>query len=113
MDNGKAAVYEIKTELDSLDRLSTQINDYYAAFNHVCLVTCESNFSKVSSILHNSNVGICILTDRNTISTRKYPLEDNSLLSHKATFGNLKKYSHVLNDLKTSKCFKLISICLI
>lgn len=92
--NGKAVVYEIKTELDSFDRLSTQINDYYAAFNNVCVVTCESNYSKVSTLLHDSNVGICILTDRNTISIRKQPLEDNSLLSHKAMFGVLRKQEY-------------------
>ena len=27
--NGKAVVYEIKTELDNFDRLENQINDYY------------------------------------------------------------------------------------
>nr|WP_270211591.1 sce7726 family protein [Streptococcus anginosus] len=31
--NGKAVVYEIKTELDNFDRLENQINEYYKAFN--------------------------------------------------------------------------------
>lgn len=49
MINGKAVVYEIKTELDSFERLDTQLNDYFKAFDHVCVVTCESNFEKISS----------------------------------------------------------------
>ena len=41
--NGKAVVYEIKTELDNLERLSSQIDDYYKAFDHVAVVTYEKN----------------------------------------------------------------------
>ena len=44
MINGKAVVYEIKTELDSFERLDTQLNDYFKAFNHVCVVTCEDDY---------------------------------------------------------------------
>ena len=33
--NGKATVYEIKTELDSFERLENQIKDYYKGFNYV------------------------------------------------------------------------------
>lgn len=89
--NGKAVVYEIKTELDSFERLENQINDYYTAFNHVCVVTCESNYSKLNSLLKNSNAGIYILTDRNTVSTRKEPIEDNCKLNHRSIFGILRK----------------------
>ncbi|WP_346868032.1 MULTISPECIES: sce7726 family protein [unclassified Clostridium] len=89
--NGKAIVYEIKTELDTFDRLGSQLNDYYKAFNNVCVVTCESNYKKLSDILKNSNVGICILTDKNTLSTRREPIEDNSKLNHKTMFKILRK----------------------
>ena len=34
--NGKAVVYEIKTELDTFDRLNNQLRDYFKAFNYVC-----------------------------------------------------------------------------
>lgn len=89
--NGKAVVYEIKTGLDTFDRLDSQINDYYKAFNHVCVVTCESNYAKASEILKDTNVGICILTDRNTISTRKKPIEDNEYLDYSTIFKILRK----------------------
>jgi hypothetical protein len=89
--NGKAVVYEIKTELDSFERLENQINDYYTAFNNVCVVTSESNYNKLNSLLVNTNVGIYVLTDRNTISARKEPTEDYSRLNHKSIFGILRK----------------------
>ncbi|MBC8060944.1 MAG: sce7726 family protein, partial [Clostridiaceae bacterium] len=45
--NGSAVVYEIKTELDTLDRLDSQIENYYKAFTKVCVITSESNYNKV------------------------------------------------------------------
>lgn len=98
--NGKAIVYEIKTELDTFDRLESQINDYYKAFNRVCVVTSESNYPKLQKLLEDTNVGICVLTDRNTISTRKEPIEDNSNLEHSTIFKVLRKkeFENVLMD---------------
>lgn len=89
--NGKAVVYEIKTELDSFERLKTQLADYYKAFNHVCVVTCENNYEKIDSILKNTAVGICILTNRNTLRVEKEPIADNSSLDYKSIFKVLRK----------------------
>ncbi|MED4448781.1 MAG: sce7726 family protein [Bacillota bacterium] len=120
--NGKAIVYEIKTGLDTFDRLENQINDYYKAFNHVCVVTCESNYNKLQDILGESTVGICVLTDRNTISTRKEPIENNSNLDHSTMFKILRKqefedvlldhYGYLPKTLQVKyykECFKLFS----
>lgn len=91
MINGKAVVYEIKTELDSFDRLNTQLDDYFKAFNHVCVVTCESNFDKINRLLADTPVGICILSDRNTLRFPKEPKEFNEKLSHEVLFKLLHK----------------------
>ncbi|MDB7989503.1 sce7726 family protein [Faecalicoccus pleomorphus] len=91
MINGKAVVYEIKTELDSFERLNTQLDDYFKAFNYVCVVTCESSYEKISKLLENTSVGICILTNRNTLQFPKEPVENNDNLSHKALFKILHK----------------------
>lgn len=91
MINGKAVVYEIKTELDSFERLKTQLEDYYRAFNYVCVVTCEDNYDKLSSILANSPVGICILTNKNTLQFRKESIENNENLEYSAIFRILRK----------------------
>lgn len=91
--NGKAVVYEIKTELDTFERLDTQLRDYFKAFNHVCVVTSESQYDRASSILEDTPVGIYVLTPQNTISTklRKEPTEDNSHLDYTAIFKVLHK----------------------
>lgn len=98
--NGKAVVYEIKSDLDSFDRLESQIEAYYHAFDHVCVVAPESSFSKMNTMFSNSPVGIYVLTARNTISTKqkKEPVADSSRLSHQALFKLLRKreYEHVV-----------------
>ena len=43
--NGKAVVYEIKTEFDNFDRLESQITAYFKAFDNVCVVTAESSLA--------------------------------------------------------------------
>ncbi|QAS51826.1 sce7726 family protein [Halobacillus litoralis] len=95
--NGKATAYEIKTDLDTFDRLNNQIEDYYKAFNNVCLVTSESNYPKAKRMFKDTKLGICILTSRNTISTRQEPQEDNSRLEYDVMFKMLRK--HEFEDL--------------
>ncbi|MBS4219044.1 sce7726 family protein [Bacillus sp. FJAT-49711] len=92
MINGKAIVYEIKTELDSFERLEQQLNDYYKAFTTVYLVTSESNEQKAKKILSNSNVGLIILNKRNCLSEKKKASSDYSLLEKKVMFNILRKY---------------------
>lgn len=96
--NGKAVVYEIKTELDNFDRLSTQIDDYYKAFNYVYVVTCEQNFAKISEILKETNVGICILSKANTLQFKKEAVMNNNFLNHRTLFKILRKkeYEHII-----------------
>ena len=89
--NGKAVVYEIKTELDSFDRLENQLIDYYKAFNHVCVLTCESNKKLIENKLVNTPVGIYLLTKKNKISRIKEPVEDNSALNSCEIFKVLNK----------------------
>lgn len=96
--NGKAVVYEIKSELDDFARLKTQLADYYKAFSHVCVVTSEDKASRVLTILQDSPVGVSVLTKRNTLSIRKEPLEERSYLSHQIFFQVLRKgeYEQIL-----------------
>ncbi len=96
--NGKAVVYEIKSELDDFARLRTQLADYYKAFSHVCVVTSEDKASHILTILQDSPVGVSILTKRNTLSIRKEPLEERGYLSHRTLFQVLRKgeYEQIL-----------------
>lgn len=92
--NGKAVVYEIKTELDTFERLPTQLHDYYKAFASVCVVTSEGQYNRALDILKDTHVGIYVLTDENTFSTkmRKEPKDDFSHISHLAMFKVLHKH---------------------
>jgi hypothetical protein len=90
--NGKAVVYEIKTELDTLDRLEGQVRDYFKAFSNVCVLTSESHYERVTGLLDCvPNVGIYVLTERSTISLKRDPIEDMSKLEHKSMFKILRK----------------------
>lgn len=89
--NGKAVVYEIKTSLDTLDRLEGQIEDYYKAFSRVSVVTSESHLDEVTKKIANKPVGIYVLTSRNTLRTQKLPEEFIDELSNETMFKVLRK----------------------
>lgn len=89
--NGKAVVYEIKTGLDSFERLDNQIEDYFKGFSNVNVVTCEENYEKLLSVLKNENVGIYVLTKRNTFSKKRESKDEYSNLMHKTMFDILRK----------------------
>ena len=68
--NGTNKVFEIKTELDSPERLCTQINDYYRAFSEVYLVIHHSEVGKYMSCI-DRHVGIMLFSRENTIEPFK------------------------------------------
>lgn len=89
--NGKAVVYEIKTELDNLDRLESQIQNYYKAFDHVCVLTCDEYARTLLERFKNTSVGIYVLTKRETISRLKEPETYSDLLDLNVMFKVLNK----------------------
>ena len=90
--DGKAVVYEIKTELDSFERLEYQINDYYKAFAYVNVITCENNYYKLYKMLKDTPTGICVLSDKNTIQTKKEAQYSSKNLDKQVIFKILRKY---------------------
>lgn len=73
--NGKAVVYEIKTELDNLERLNSQLEDYYKAFDHVAVVTYEKNLLQLQKILEfvDKPVGIYVLRRNGNLGMIREP----------------------------------------
>ena len=65
--NGTSTAYEIKTELDSDRRLSTQTFDYLRAFERVYLVTHPSLAERYQDVLDH-RVGILTLNSRGSLS---------------------------------------------
>lgn len=91
MINGKGVVYEIKTELDNLERLDSQIKDYYKAFSEVVIVTYQENFDKVMKIIPDT-VGVMLLTKRKALKTIREPLQELSFLDYDTISRILRKY---------------------
>lgn len=88
--NGKAQVYEIKTELDTLHRLKQQIKDYYKAFEYVNVITDEKYLKSVVNEV-DSDVGIYVLTKRNQISCKRKAKEHKENLDSFTMFKILRK----------------------
>lgn len=96
--NGKAQVFEIKSGLDSLKRLTGQLQDYYKAFTYVNVIMDEVHLKKVEKAVLNKNVGLYVLTKRNTIKKIREANEYNNLLDHTVIFKILRKkeYEEIL-----------------
>lgn len=99
MINGMGVVYEIKTELDNLNRLQTQIDDYYKAFRQVVIVTYNDNIDKVISVVPDS-VGIMELTKREALKIIRESQSISNYLDYSTIFKILRKqeFENVLKN---------------
>ncbi|OXS57163.1 hypothetical protein B0G93_11842 [Bacillus sp. V-88] len=93
INHNKGKVYEIKTDLDNLERLVFQLEDYSKAFSEIYVVTSEKNYYPVYKVVKESMpaVGIIVLTTRLHLSIRKEANEHNNNLNHEALFKLLRK----------------------
>lgn len=99
MINGEGYVYEIKSDLDNLERISAQLNDYYKAFSRVSVLVSEQKRRRVEDILKRlgdmgNAVGIFVLSEKDTIfnrSTCKEPQLYERNLDHYSLFTIMRK----------------------
>lgn len=103
MLNGTSVVYEIKTEYDSPERLLSQINEYRKSFLNVVVVTHHSVEKKYKEFLLKNglkNIGLIVLTSRNTLRPEIEPIEDSSYLDITYMFKCLRKneYCNLIKD---------------
>ena len=89
--NGRAVVYEIKTDLDNLDRLSEQLSSYYKAFCYVTVVTADSCVDKVSRLINGKPVGLTMLTRHDALKDVIAPRRFDSALEPKVIYNVLRK----------------------
>ncbi|MGB3609892.1 MAG: sce7726 family protein [Cellvibrio sp.] len=68
--NGTTAAYEIKTELDSLDRLDYQISNYSKVFDKIYVVIPDSKYKAWSHKIPDFS-GIITLTKNHTLSIKR------------------------------------------
>lgn len=92
--NGKAVVYEIKTGLDSFERLLPQVDDYFKAFDHVVVLTDEESKNNLLRKLGDSPVGVYTLTKRNRISCIRKPVKYSEKLDQEELFKILHKHEY-------------------
>ena len=64
--NGTNKVFEIKTELDTLERFESQVNDYFKAFSEVYLVTHYTVCDKYAQSI-DPRVGIIVYAQDNSL----------------------------------------------
>lgn len=91
--NGETVAYEIKTELDSPDRLFNQLCTYQRAFERVYLVTHESCAARFASGLP-PGIGILQLTSRYSFRTIQDADRDFSRLDPGVIFNMLRRVEY-------------------
>mgnify|MGYP005845088593 CR=1 FL=1 len=96
--NGSSTLYEIKTELDSPNRLMDQLIDYQKAFTTIYLVVHYSEIEKYQPVIENSSVGLLALSKRFQLSVVKEALKDATHLDITTMFKSLRKkeYSNII-----------------
>jgi hypothetical protein len=88
--NGTSTVYEIKSERDNLDRLATQVAEYFKAFVRVNVITAEAHVEDVLNLVP-PHVGVVVLSDRFQISTVRESQEFNNGLCSSALLDSLQQ----------------------
>ncbi|GAJ26815.1 hypothetical protein JCM15457_1765 [Liquorilactobacillus sucicola DSM 21376 = JCM 15457] len=115
--NGSGQVYEIKTELDNLKRLEGQINAYYKAFSFCNIVTNEDDIEGTMSHVSRPEVGIIVLTKRNTLHVEREPVKYDGGLEYEAMFKILRKYEFEdilkthFGELPKANSFEYYTVC--
>lgn len=88
--NGTSSAYEIKTELDNFDRLSSQLNDYMGVFDKIYVVTHPSCSLKLEKEIEN-NIGILVLTEEYTLKTLREAISNKESVNPKIIFDSLRR----------------------
>lgn len=100
--NGTSHVYEIKSEMDSFDRLDRQISAYRNLFDYITVITSERLFSAVEVKIP-KEVGIMVLAE-GKYAFRKNPFREpgsnRSAVNPGAIFNSLQRqeYLKIIKD---------------
>lgn len=104
--NGSSTAYEIKTDLDNLQRLNKQLNDYLEMFEKVFVICSENKMTEIEkSILPSCGIYIYSINKRGTFKFTSY--RDASL----SQTLNPKKQLEVLRKPELLNYFSPNSFC--
>ncbi|NQY35695.1 MAG: sce7726 family protein [Alteromonadaceae bacterium] len=88
--NGTSHIYEVKTELDSLERLEQQVENYSKFAEHVHVVTSKGHLDKILNNMP-TNIGVIELTTKNTLKTIRKSESNMERLSSSVIFESLRQ----------------------
>lgn len=69
--NNTSEILEIKSQCDSLERLQSQLPDYYKVFRKVSLVTGEKLYTKAIAMTKKSNLGLYLINKKGEVIQEK------------------------------------------
>lgn len=93
--NGSAQIYEIKTELDSLDKLEKQIEDYLKFANKIHIVADDAHLAQLQTAYKDSTIGIVLLNNKNRLETIKEAESDTRFFDFDTLFKVLRKQEYL------------------
>jgi len=88
--NGTSNAYEIKTELDSLERLSKQVDTYLKVFDMVHVITYPGHADKVRKVIP-ERVGLLELVKGEHIKTLRKAISGKDSISTEVLFDSLRR----------------------
>lgn len=92
--NGTSTVYEIKTELDSLQRLPDQLTAYRSVFDKIYVVTHEAGIEAVLRTAPDT-VGVLHLTKRGSLTEVRASGSNANHVSPDAIFNTLRRSEYL------------------
>ena len=113
--NGNARIFEIKTDLDGLEKLNKQLTDYKQFADQVYIVTSSKFIDKLIVEYSNSTVGIVEFTARNTFKEHKKAESNLAYFDSLTIFKTLRKAEYLeitknafgfIPDVPNTKIFK-------
>lgn len=87
--NGTSTVYEIKTELDTINRLESQLNDYLKFFDLIYIVTHQGFIKNIESNFPDS-IGIYILDDNRNLTKYRTATSNKNNVSNEVLMASLR-----------------------
>lgn len=113
--NGSARIFEIKTDLDGLDKLEKQLNDYRQFADLIYIVTSSKYVERIKVDYATSTIGIIEFTKKNTFKEHKKATSNFSFFNHETIFKTLRKPEYLdivcetfgyIPDVPNTKVFK-------
>lgn len=98
--NGKARIYEIKTDFDGLEKLEKQLHDYKQFADEVYIVTSAKYISRLMANYKDTTIGIIEFTPKYTFKEHKKAALNHASFNHSVIFKTLRKaeYLEIVKD---------------